>query len=96
MVSRPSTRLHGIGVGVLGHREYGHLFWVWERRLESDCGPVHSRIRFRNCDIGLGCKEEVVDSSEHLGDDVVGPLLPLEHGGLALVLGNGIFLLQLC
>ena len=26
---------------------------------------------------------------------MVGPLLPLEHGGLALVPGNGILLLQL-
>ena len=38
----------------------------------------------------------MVDSSEHLGDDVAGPLLPMEHGGLAFVLGSSILLIQLC
>ena len=68
----------------------------FESRLESDCGSVHSRIGFRNCNIGLGGHEEVVDSIEHLRFDVICLLLPMEHGGLAFVLGSSILLVQLC
>ena len=35
------------------------------------------------------------NGSERLWDDVVGPLLPLEHPGLPLFQGNGKLLLQI-